>query len=380
MSSKNSLNNKPKPINKLTLENDKTLLEGIISDYFNSVEDSFNYRIKNEWKIKTSIFIFTISTLFLVFNIIPILPGFNDSYFLSLFMFIKNRFNLHFDEYNFWLKWLLGSIVSIVAFGIAFVLFKYWENRESKKALQARYMTFCYGFSLRKEIKSYLINENQTHLENTITYFEKLTSDITKSPFFSRNSDHAKSVTFVNLRKELVKKYGWIEFTEETNYILDSLSRISSTLERRLNQKIELERTLPLIDFLVLYEFSKIKPNLSNPEGQELKDQRVKYIKEFAIQLNTMEEIEDVFEENSSKQTRQKIITSTFDNLFSNSNILIMLISWLILLTIIFIPSSILVIKILEIKIDSTILIGLLTAPFVGAITFVTAIYSRNKK
>lgn len=362
------------------MENDLKLLEGIISDYFNSVEDSFIYRIKNEWKIKISIFIFTISTLFLVFNIIPILPGFIDSYFLSLFVFIKNRFNLYFDEYNFWLKWLVGSIVSIIAFGSAFIIFKYWENRESKKALEERYMTFCYGFSLRKEIKSFLINENQTHLENTLTYFDKLTSDITKSPFFSRNSEHANSVTFVSLRKVLVKKYGWIEFTDETNYILDSISRINSKLKRRLNQKIELEKTLPLIDFLVLYEFSKIKPNLPNSEGQELKDQRVKYIKEFAILLNKMEEIEDVFEENSAKQTRQKIITSTFDNLFSNSNILIMLISWLVLLIIIFIPSSIIVIRILEIKIDSTILIGLLTAPFIGAITIVTAIYSRIKK
>lgn len=362
------------------MENDKKLLEGIISDYFNSVEDSFIYRLKNDWKIDASILIFVLSIIFLALNIIPVLPGFNENYFLFLFDFVKIRVNLPFEEFNFWIKWAIGSIVSLIAFGIAFIIFKYWDKRDSKKALRPRYMTFCYAFSLRKEIKSYLINENETHLENILTYFEKVISSITKSPFYSGRSENAQSITFVNLRKDLNEKYEWIEFTDETNNILDSLSKIEEKLERRLRLKTELDKTLPLIDFLVLYEFSKIKPNELNSDGVELKDQRVNYIKEFANQLNGIKEIEDIVEETNIKRNKVKTIITPVVNLFSSSNILIMFLSWLVLLTIVFVLSAILVINSLKITIDSTILIGLLTAPFLGAITLVATIYTKNKK
>lgn len=362
------------------MENDKKLLEGIISDYFNSVEDLFIYRLKNDWKIDASFFIFAISILFLVLNIIPILPVYNDNYFLFLFDFIKKHVNLPFEEFNFWIKWALGSIVSLFTYGIALIVFKYWEKRDSKKALRPSYLSFCYAFSLRKEIKSYLINENETHLENTLNYFENVISSVTKSPFYSNRSDKAKSVTFSNLRKELNKDYEWIEFTDETNNILDSLSTIGAKLERRLRLKTELDKTLPLIDFLVLYEFSKIKPNELNSDGVELKDQRVKYIKEFANQLNGIKEIEDIIEDSNVKRNKVKTLITPIVNLFSSSNILIMFFSWLVLLTILFVLSSILVINSLKISIDSTILIGLLTAPFLGAITLVATIYTKNKK
>lgn len=362
------------------MENDKKLLEGIISDYFNSVEDLFTYRLKNDWKINASIFFLILSILFLLLNIIPILPGFNGKYFLFLFDFIKNQVDLPFEEFNFWIKWALGSIISLITFGIAFIVYKYWDNCDSKKAIRPRYMTFCYAFSLRKEIKSFLINENDTHLENTLAYFEKVISSIINSPFYSIRSDSDKSVSFVNLRKKLIEKYEWIKFTDETNNILDSLSTIRTKLERRIRLKTELDKTLPLIDILVLYEFSKIKPNESNPEGVELKDQRINYIKEFANQLNNIKEIEDIPEDANVKRNKVKSIIIPILNLFSSSNILIMFFSWLVLLTIVFVLSSILVINSLKLTIDSTILIGLLTAPFLGTVTLVATIYTKNKK
>ncbi|NIJ46607.1 hypothetical protein FHR24_003097 [Wenyingzhuangia heitensis] len=362
------------------MKNDKKLLEGIISDYYNSVEDLFFYRIKNDWKIDLSMFLFAISVFFLAINIIPILPGFNDDYFLFLFDFIKKNVNLPFEEFNFWRKWALGVIVSLITFVIFFIIFKYWENRNSKKAIRPRLIKFCYAFTLRKEIKSYLINENETHLENILDYFKKVIYSFTESPFYYRNSDFQKSISFKNLKKVLIKEYEWLEFTNETNEILNSLSSTESKLERRIKLKTELDKTLPLIDLIVLYEFSKIKPNESNCDGIEIKNQRVNYIKEFAKELNNIKEIDDVVEDTNIKRDIIKTITTPIINLFSSSNILTMFFSWLILLTILFVISSILVIKSLKLEIDSTILIGLLTAPFLGAITLVATIYTKNKK
>ncbi len=75
-----------------------------------------------------------------------------------------------------------------------------------------------------------------------------------------------------------------------------------------------------------------------------------------------------------------KSILAPFFNILSSSNIVVMLFSWLILLTIVFVFPSIMVINSFKLTIDSTILIGLLTAPFIGAITLVATIYSKNKK
>lgn len=362
------------------MEDDKKLLDGIISDYFNSVDDLFFYRLKNDWKIDASIFIFLISILFLALNILPILPAFDDNYFLSLFDYIKKNIELPFEEFNFWIKWALGTIVSLIAFGIAFIVFKFWGVKDTKKALSHGYMTFCYAFTLRKELKSYLINDNEIHLENTLPYFKKIISSILITPFYLSKSDGSKAVTLNILRKRLLKNFEWIEFSTDSNNMIDSLSTIDAKIERRLKLKIELDKILPFIDLLVLYEFSKIKPNEINKNGIELKEQRNNYIKEFANQLNEVKEVEDAVEDSNVRRTKVKTIIAPIIRLFSSSNILLMFFSWLVLLTLVFVLSSMLVINSLRLTIDSTILIGLLTAPFIGAITLVATIYTKNKK
>ena len=362
------------------MDNDKNLLDGIISDYYNSVEDSFFYRLKNDWKINISFIIFTISILFLVVNILPILPITNENYFLFLFDYIKKNVELPFEEFNFWIKWGLGSIVSLFAFGISFILFKYWDKRDSKMALSYRCMTFCYAFTLRKELKSYLINDNQTHLENILSYFKKIISSIILTPFCLSKSDGSKAVTLNVLRNKLFKEFEWIEFSTDSNNLIDSLSLIDTKIERRLKQKVELDKVIPFIDFLVLYEFSKIKPNELNANGVELKEQRNNYIKEFANQLNRIEKLEEITEETATKRIKVKSIITSITGIFSSSNILAMFFSWLVLLTTVFVFSSVLVINSLKLTIDSTILIGLLTAPFIGAITLVATLYTKNKQ
>jgi len=160
------------------MENDKSLLEGIISDYFNSVEDAFQYRLKNEWKINTSQIILVFSVLFLTINVIPIVPALSKNYFLFLFDLLKERTILPFDQFNFWIKWLFGAIFSLVLFGLAFLFYIYWDRKNTKKALGYKFMSFCYIYSLRKELKSYLINDNEQHLEKCVKFFKNVFSKI----------------------------------------------------------------------------------------------------------------------------------------------------------------------------------------------------------
>ena len=359
---------------------DKKLLDGIISDYYNSVEDSFFYRLRNLWKINASIVFLGLSSLYLFLNIIPILPGFKDDYLFWLFKLIKNIFTINIGEYSFWIKWALGSITSIVIFVIAFLFFKYWNVRENKKSINPIYLNFCFAFTIRKELKSFLINENVTHLDNISKYFEKVISSIVLTPFYTEKTDGSKPIPLPNLRDELLKKYNWIIFNDEANNLINAFNSIESKIKRRLEQRVELDKILPLVDFLTLYEFSLIKPNQVNENNEELKNQRYEYLKRFAQELNKLNELEKVQETDITKRTKIKSIFIFFINLFTNSNIIVMFLSWLILLTLIFVASSILILNKLNLTIDSTILIGLLSAPFLGAITFTATIYSKNKK
>ena len=361
------------------MEDDKKLLDGIISDYYNSIEDLFLFRVKNDWKIDASFSFFMISSMFLLFNIVPIIPSFVDDYFLSLFNFIKNNLKLPFQEYNFWIKWSLGIMVSIIFFVFSYLLNKYWDKKDLKKALNKQFMSFGYAFTLRKELKSYLINDNEIHLEHTLPYFQKIISSITIAPFHLGKEENRAEISLDILSKTLTNEFTWLEFTSESNKIIESLSTVHPKLERRLKQKIELEKVLPFIDILVLIEFSKIKPNTLTPQGNELKEQRNSYVKAFADKLNEIKILEDLTEYSNVKKNRVKSIITPITNLFSSSNILTMFFSWLILLTLVFVLSSILVINSLNLIIDSTILIGLLTAPFLGAITLVATIYSKKK-
>ena len=116
---------------------DKQLLEGIISDYYNSIEDSFFYRRKNLWKSNTATLLFVLSVLFFFGNIIPLFPAFKDDYLLWLFNKIKTNFTIGIEDYSFWIKWALGTFWSALIEGILFIPFKFWDRKESKRFLKS---------------------------------------------------------------------------------------------------------------------------------------------------------------------------------------------------------------------------------------------------
>ncbi len=359
---------------------DKQLLEGIISDYYNSVEDSFFYRLKNAWKINTATTFFVLAIFFLICNLIPILPAFIDNYLLWIFDKIKINFIIEIEDYSFGIQWALGTILSIVILAIAYIPFKFWDIRENKKAIKTSLLNFCYSYTLRKELKSYLINENNSHLEHISEYYQKVHSHLLLTPFYAKNSDTASQIPIYTLRDKLLKKYSWLEFKKETNELIDAFKSIRSKIEKRINLKVELEKVVPFVDILTLYEFSFVKPTLENSEKVVLKEQRLKYLKEIQKELIKINEYEGLNEVERTKKSKIKSVLDFFVNLFTSSNILIMFLSWLILLTIIFVASSILILEKINLEVDSTILIGLLSAPFLGAITLAATIYSKNKK
>jgi hypothetical protein len=97
-------------------------------------------------------------------------------------------------------------------------------------------------------------------------------------------------------------------------------------------------------------------------------------------ELKILNNYEGINETERTKKSKIKSVLNFIANLYTSSNIIVMFLSWLVLLTLIFVASSIIILKKVSIEIDSTILIGLLSAPFLGAITLTATIYSKNKK
>lgn len=359
--------------------NDKHLLEGIISDYYNSIQDSFFYRKKNFWKYDLITTFFSISLLILILNIVPIIPAIDIEYYLWIYNKIKLIFNIKGSEFSFFIKWFVGVTFWLLIVGLFAIFYKFWSLKIKRKFVKSIDISFCYAFTLRKEIKNYIINDNITHLDNISNYFEKIYTDLILTPFYYDNATNSKKIPLDIVRENLIKKYPWIKFSEESNYLIDSFKSMKSKIKKRIDFKIELEDVLPFLDYLVLYEFSIIKPNQKNDEKIELKDQRFTYLLKMQEELNKLDGYEGI---STNEQTKKKKFTEIFNYiiaLFTSSNILTMFLAWLILLTLIFVTSSIIIIKKVNLEIDSTVLIGLLTAPFLGAITLVATIYTKNK-
>lgn len=188
------------------------------------------------------------------------------------------------------------------------------------------------------------------------------------------------SLTIQKLYSEIKKQNGWIEFTSDTIHIVNSISTINNKIFQRIKLKRDIDKILPLIDLLVLYEFSIIKPEITNSRGIKLKEKQPDYLKDFIEELDKTDSVEHLLVNKEKESSRIKSIFATINNFLSSPNILILFFCWLVLLLIVFIPVSFLIISLFNIKLDSTIMIGLLTTPFLGAITFAGIIYSKTKK
>ncbi|WP_282018100.1 hypothetical protein [Salegentibacter mishustinae] len=227
-------------------------------------------------------------------------------------------------------------------------------------------------------MKSYLLNENEVHLEKGTKYFEKISEPL-QTLHISGEKTPVGSFTFAEIKKSLEKQNGLIKFTDDSKEIIESTNTIDEKIYSRLEKRIEIDKILPLIEIITLYEFAKVKPEEKNQNGEKLKEYKNVILREFYQELTKIE-ILDNNNDVDSKTSKIKTFFSNISDFFSSSNIFILFISWLIFFIILFVPISILIINILSFKIDSTILMGLLTAPFIGAITMVATISNKSKK
>lgn len=357
------------------MKSDLKLLDEKALNYFDSINDLFQYRLKNYWKYTTSTNILAIFFLFAFLNFVPIIPGFSDDDFYSWILNIANDKLLITLKVNFWTKWLIGIIISGVPFVIFYLIQRYWSHKIDKKAISFSAINFCYLFMARKELRNYLINERDEHIQKTNKYINKVLNSIDRVTI-----DDKEFLKISELINKIKKSKSWFSLDEKTKSYIEALESIENKIFERLKQKVLIDELLETIDWLTLYEYSKLKPNELIDGEKRVGDNTYNYFDKFISSIINLSAIDLPINETLKSQKGIRTLLSYFKGLLSNDNIIQMFFSWLILLSILFFVVSIIVIQSLNIKIDSTFIIGMLSAPFIGAITFSATIYSKKEK
>jgi hypothetical protein len=160
-------------------------------------------------------------------------------------------------------------------------------------------LLFCYIYSVRKELKSYLINENLQHIEKSKKFFKSYFNIFVHDTY--KDNDKSINIRITKLIDDIQEKHGWIEFSEDTYKILKALSS-TEKISERLNQILELEAVVKTIDYLILYEFAKIKKDELTPDGTKLELRKKDYLLSFATGINEINQIDPLPEISPKKK------------------------------------------------------------------------------
>ena len=349
-----------------------------MSDFYNSVEDLFFYRRKNQWKrILTGIAAMA-GIIFFLFNLIPVFPLLDsEGYMLEVFQWVKKETALlPSAEYDFWISWGFGILISSGLLLIVLIPLFYWKSK-TKKFIDSYLTIFCYSYLLQKELKSYLINENDIHLDNVVDHFKRVTNNF-MTLYVDDKSGSMSSIKIKDLNKAINTQADVLELSSKSKQNVEVLLTLEEKVGMRLKKKVEIAKVLPLTQLLALYHFAKIKPEVICPDGEKLRQKKIIFFNEFITELKKLDPLEISLDETARKSLMTKMVDK-ISSYFINSNIIGLFISWFILFMLLFFLLALILINIFSLKLDSTIFIGILTAPFLGAITMVGIITNQKK-
>jgi hypothetical protein len=356
---------------------DIDLLNNKASKFYDSIYNSFIYKIRND-KIEDKIVIpYIVSIFYFVLNIFPFFPYAysreNDNY-LGFAIRLINKYLFFLNENEFLVHWILGVIFSGLIFLLVHKLVKQWYRIFRKKAIHISSLNFCYLNLARNELQNYLVNAREEHLI-------KAKQIIFKKLFYHDRFVISEIGTSISNSYKIIKQNNaWFEITDRTKEILRAFDSFNNKFFERIKQDIGISEIIPVIDLLILIEFSKIKPNESNSENINIGTQKEIYFDSLIDTLNNLSNIQVPSKDEIKEKRNLKFIFSTVNNWLKSDNVLVLFISWLILLSIIYIFGAVLTINLFGVNIDTTLLASVLTVPFLGSITVTVAIYNKNKK
>lgn len=362
--------------------------------YFNSLESVFQYTVTQS-RSKTSsrgLFIgLPIGVLFL-FSMLPLIPSLLAKNVPRFLGDAFHAFGLSVPLDSMFLWWPVCFISS-------YILWRIYESYDQKltKASKAKELpnnlrAFCYLYQAVKEIRAFIVNQRHAHLDQALSSLDKYAywsdSNISSSTVskYLRVQVSAAGAKVYDIIRMLSDNFAWFVIDDRTKTVCAALAHFDTTLRERIRQGIEIDIVAKELESLVLYEYALIRKPVETKltaAQVSMSDLGLQCLWTFARNVSALSELEKPQTTKVKLSAHDVLVTSVtrVGNMLKHRNLVVCFLSWYVFLSVLFIPISLLTIRtILSISIDSTIIIGVLTAPFAASIAFATAIYSKSSK
>lgn len=351
--------------------------------FFKSIESSFNTTLKYKNKDgsdKADAKLIS-SNIVAILGMVMIIPA------IPLFVISSTGMNVSFFDnktLTFIIIWILQIILYAIIFKLILIVSIKLFVKRRKVTLSENQMLFGYLYKSIKEIESYIENNGAIHIETARQYIScyfnrgyfkiNLTPDVT-----------LKGTSYIyklhNIIDTARNTYDWLNLDDESAQIIESFSSTSSKIVERLWQSIEVDRVIPALQMLLIYEYSRIKQipetilksyNLTFGAFQKIS------LLIYATELSQLSQV-GAIEIETKKKNYIKTIFFKIRNGFTSDKILICFFTWYVMFQIL--TLTVLKIGLMRYKvvIDSTILVALVSIPVLGAAA-ISGIISSNKK
>lgn len=342
---------------------DITVPEKRLETYYKSLEKFFSYRInhqkaQNRWENVNAILV-----LVLVLSILPIFPSIFAKHITNLLQLI-NQNSIDISIASFWLHWLFCVMISGIAYSFYYPLYNRVKKKFNNNSNPSSTNNFCFLYLAKNEIKNYLTNGQGSQLENAKKYLKKISSCNTRITLGKQEYE------VENIIETLQTELQWFNIDQKTKEHLTAISDFKLKIFKRLEHKISVEEIIPIINWLIFYEYSKIKGNDTNLNGDKISDYTLEYFNQYVKTINSISYVDIASQKQLKTNTNIHMVLEFFKMLFQSQNTYIVFFLWLILLTLLLVSGAVILHSFIHFAYDTTIIIALITTPFIGAITF----------
>lgn len=345
----------------MNIENNvKDDLFNLVKEYFEVFDDKFlAYERLNRYVQLFIILIFLLVILFF-FSV-----GFVDK--------------LTYDSVDYYE--LLLNVLAFICICSMFLLFfysyKHSEFRKKESIFKDGRICFCYLFRSFSFLQKYLNSNIKDQLNEGKKSFAKYQIETylkgeLKIEFVAGN-DKMK-LNILDFSKKYPNKYFWLKLDGESEKILKSLNSAKGKIAHRINEGFEIDIILPALKNLLLFEYATLNADKSFANGL-VGDYSEGLLLDYVSELDKL----DLPKRKIKQQVKRKNnVKLRINALLHNRNILFSIIFWFIILLIVFGIALLMAQQYFSIAMDSKILIGLITAPFAGAIAISMTLHNKR--
>ena len=175
----------------------------------------------------------------------------------------------------------------------------------------------------------------------------------------------------------------WFKLDDSARLVAEGYARFNSAVLGRVRQRIEIERIELILTHLSLYEYSRIEKHSKQEIGNaraSISNVGKDCLFDFARALTKLPDLPKTSPSNAiqSRTTPSQTVATKTRALLRHENPLVCFLTWFLVFSLVFAPIVTLILKLLSMSLDSTILIGIISVPFAGAVAIAAAIHTKQ--